>query len=196
MPTITSISGGDPIESINGLLGGCRTLLDVGAGIGLSVAAMRVPIRIGLDIHRPYLEHWPAMEPAAIPLNLPAHALRTVFLPKTIDAVCFIDSLEHLPEKEAKAALADAECIAGRIVAIFTPRGNFPQGESDVWGMGGEEHQRHRSSWEPEDFAGLGYNVLIFIGFHGDWSEPFRRAFGPGASAVDALVAYKLLTPG
>ena len=49
MPTTTSISGGDPIESINGLLGGCRTLLDVGAGIGLSVAAMRVPIRIGLE---------------------------------------------------------------------------------------------------------------------------------------------------
>lgn len=193
MPTITPTYGTDPFASMNALVAGCQTLLDVGAGIGQSVAAMAVPVKIGIDIHRPYLENWPQMNPAAIPLNLSANVLHKVFLPKTVDAVSFIDSLEHLTPVEARTALSDAERIARRVVLVFTPSGSFPQQDYDAWGLGGERFQRHHSTWQPEDFTALGYDVLVHVAFHNETNEAFRRAFGPGAPPVDALLAYKRL---
>ena len=192
MPMVKTVEG-NPFQRINELISGCTTLLDVGAGIGISTSAMRVPVRIGIDVHRPYLLKWPTMEPVAIPLNLAAQRIGRVFLPKTVDAVCFIDSLEHLSDQQARITLRESEAIARRIVIIFTPRGAFPQQNFDAWGMGGERYQQHRSIWEPEDLIGLGYDVLIYKDFHGEWSDAFRLACGPGAPPVDALLAYKTL---
>lgn len=188
MPTIVTV--------INKLLAGCGTLLDVGAGIGDILAALAIPVKLGLEIHRPYLEKWPRMEQTAIPLNLPASALGTVFLPKTVDAVSFIDSLEHITAAEAMTALAEAERIARRIVVVFTPRGDFPQHGLDLWGLGGETYQAHRSAWEPGDFVPLGYTVLVFPGYHSEATNPaFLAAFGPDAPPVDALLAFKRTVP-
>lgn len=191
MPCVRCVETGTPFVTINELLIGCETLLDVGAGTGGSIAAMQVPVMLGLEVYRPYLELWQPTERITLPLNLPAKSLSRAFLPKTVDAVTFIDSLEHLDRAQAYLSLSDAETIARRIVVVMTPRGFFPQRGYDAWGLGGEHYQEHRSGWEPEDFTALGYDVLIFTGFHTDTNESFRRAFGPGAPPVDALVAYK-----
>lgn len=191
MPTVARAEDRDPFAFANDLLAGCSTLLDVGAGTGDTLARLNVQVKLGLDIHRPYLEHWPPMSGIAIPLHLPARALRRVFLPRSIDAVSFLDSLEHLPPQEARKVLRAAEHIARKLVLIFTPRGFFPQQAFDARGLGGDRHQQHLSGWEPGDFTVLGYDVLVFSGFHGEENEAFLRAFGPGTAPVDALMAYK-----
>lgn len=193
MPIIKPAPDDDFLAAVRALLDGCRILLDVGAGTGKTLAALGVPVKLGLDIHRPYLEHWPPMGGTAVPLNLSARMMPKIFLPKTVDAVSFIDSLEHLAAWEARSALSDAEAIARRVVLAFVPRGRFPQGKYDAWELGGEKYQQHRSAWEPEDLVALGYDVLVFAGFHDERNPAFQRAFPPGSPPVDALLAYKRL---
>ncbi len=74
--------------------------------------------------------------------------------------------------------LARAERIARKRVLLFTPRGEFPQEDFDSSGLGGEELQRHRSTWEPEDLERRGYRVVVMRGFHGPWNEAFVASFG------------------
>ena len=76
-------------------------------------------------------------------------------------------------------------------IRLVTPRGEFPQEDFDSSGLGGEELQRHRSTWEPEDLERRGYRVVVMRAFHGPWNEAFVAGFGAEAPPVDALLAFK-----
>ena len=108
-----------------------------------------------------------------------------------MDLVTLIDVIEHFDQKDAEEVLRQAEEVARRRVLLFTPRGRFPQEGFDAFGLGGEELQRHRSSWEPDDFTARGYCVVVLAGYHGPWNTSFVEAFGPDATPVDALIAWK-----
>ena len=146
------------------------------------------PVRIGLDAHRPYLEH--RRVPDAVPLHASALSIGELFVPGAVELVTLIDVLEHFDREDALDLLGQAQRIAARRVLLFTPRGRFPQESHDAFGLGGEELQQHRSSWEPEDLISLGFCVAVMTAYHGPWNESFVAAFGPDAPPVDALVAW------
>ncbi len=68
------------------------------------------------------------------------------------DVVLMLDVIEHMPRDEGEAVIALATARARQVV-VFTPKGFKPQ-EGDAWELGGEEWQRHRSGWTPDDFPG------------------------------------------
>lgn len=168
---------------------GCESVLDVGTGLMHSLAESGIRVRLGLDAHRPYLEQ--RRVPGAVPINAPALSLEQLFVPGSVDLVTMIDVIEHFEKGDAFELLRQSESVARRRVALFTPRGHFPQSGYDAFELGGEELQRHRSSWEPEDFRERGYRVIVIEGMHGPWNNSFVEAFGADAEPVDALVAWK-----
>lgn len=182
------------LAAINDLLLGSRSVLDIGCGVGSTLKEFCCPIKIGLDIHRPYLEKAKG-DGAFILLNLPAERLNEVLLPKSVDSVTLIDVIEHFEKKVGYEVLRQAEKIATQKVIVFTPRGFFKQKEVDHYDLGGESFQRHRSGWEIEDFEQLGYNIMLFRGFHDTENLAFRMAYGEDAQAIDAILAWKIRTP-
>jgi hypothetical protein len=174
--------------ALRGLARDCHSVLDVGTGLMHSLADSPCKVRIGLDAHRPYLEH--GTVPEAIPVNAGALEIERLFVPGAVDLVTLIDVIEHFEREEAIELLRQAKAVAGRRVVLFTPRGVFPQDGHDAFGLGGEELQRHRSTWEPEDLCALGLCVVVLDGFHGPWNTSFVEAFGPSAQPRDALLAW------
>ena len=167
----------------------CTSVLDVGTGLMHSLARSPCRIRIGLDVHRPYLEQRVVAD--AVPIIGSALDLDRLFVANAVDLVTLIDVVEHFESAPASDVLRQAEGIARRRVVLFTPRGVFPQAGHDAFGLGGEEFQRHRSSWEVDDLSALGFRVIVFRAFHGPWNESFVRTFGSSAPPVDALLAFK-----
>ena len=171
------------------LLRGCRTLLDVGCGPMTFLRELPVQTRVGVDAHRPYLEH--ADRDGIVPLHLDARDLSGVFVDRSFDAVTLIDVIEHFEETDALQVLRQVEAIARRICIVFTPRGEFPQESFDAYGLGGEQYQQHRSVWDERKLEAQGYRCIVLAGFHGPWNESFVAAFGTDAEPRDALVAWK-----
>lgn len=174
-------------------LDGMTSVLDVGCGPGERLAQYPVAIRVGIDVHRPYLERFPR-QAGLFPVCLDARELGRVFLPRTFDAVVFFDSLEHFTREEGLAVLEAAEAIAAKRVIVFTPRGFFPQEAWDYYAAGGEAYQTHRSGWEVQDFLARGYRVTVLEGYHDARNLAFLRAFGPDHDPVDALLASRDVT--
>jgi hypothetical protein len=167
----------------------CDSVLDVGTGLMHSLDLVACRVKLGLDAHRPYLER--RERGGAVPINASALDLERLFVPGAVDLVTLIDVLEHFEPQDAREVLRQAAAVAGRRVLLFTPRGHFPQAGFDAFGLGGEELQRHRSSWEPETLAELGFRVAVLTGFHNDANASFVEAFGAGAPPVDALLAWR-----
>ncbi len=167
----------------------CASVLDVGTGLMRSLGELPCPVKIGLDAHRPYLTHREIA--GAVPINAHALEIERLFVPGAVDLVTLIDVIEHFPPEDAVEVLRQAETVARRRVVLFTPRGRFPQAGHDLFGLGGEELQQHRSTWEPGDLVELGYRVAVLTDFHDARNEAFVKAFGPDAPPVDALLAWK-----
>lgn len=188
--TVNVVSHKDFLDTINELLSDSRTVLDIGCGVGETLKDLCCPIKIGLDAHRPYLEHAKYGE-QFIKINFTAERVSELFLPKSLDSVTLIDVIEHLEKGVAWDVLRQVEEIAAKRVIVFTPRGFFQQLEVDHYGLGGESLQRHRSGWEVEDFQKHGYNIVIFSKFHDQKNLAFLKVYGKDAEPIDALLAWK-----
>jgi hypothetical protein len=173
---------------LDALRSDCRSVLDIGTGQMQSLAGVSCPVRIGLDAHRPYLEHREV--PDAVPLNASALDMDRLFVPGAVDVVQLMDVIEHFDVADADRVLEQAVRVARKRVLLFTPRGEFPQEDFDHSGLGGEELQRHRSVWEPEDLEARGFKVIVMRDFHGPWNAAFVAGFGADAPLVDALLAF------
>jgi hypothetical protein len=167
----------------------CRSVLDIGTGLMHSLRDSPCKTRIGLDAHRPYLEHRLVRD--AVPIHADALRISELFVPQAVDLVTMLDVIEHFDEDAARELVRQVESVASRRVIIATPRGEFPQAGFDSFGLGGEELQQHRSAWDVDDLRALGYRVAILPGLHTRQNESFVRAFGPNAPPVDGLVAWK-----
>lgn len=167
------------------------SLLDVGSGLCILLEYMNFNHIVAMDIHRPYLMNRQYNAGHVIPLNADAHQMSRLFVPDSVSAVSFIDSIEHFTKQEGLALLQSADVIARHHVIVFTPRGYFPQDDVDHYGMNGEIYQAHHSGWEPEELDSLGYDVIIMKQFHGTENPAFMRTFGSSHAPVDALLAIK-----
>lgn len=167
------------------------SILDVGSGIGTLLERYEASLVVGLDIHRPYLQHRKYSSPHIIPVHADASHIDKLFLPGTFSAVTLIDSLEHFSMNDGMQLLRKAEIIASNRVVVFTPRGFFPQEGIDHFHLKGEYYQKHWSGWEPEDFQKLGYSVTVLKGFHHAGNPAFLQAFGESHEPLDALIACK-----
>ena len=188
--TVNVVNHKEFLVEINELLSDSRTVLDIGCGIGETLKDFCCPIKIGVDAHRPYLEHAKYGD-QFIKLNFRAEHLNELFLPKSFDSITLIDVLEHFEKAVAWDVLRQVEEIAAKRVIIFTPRGYFQQLDFDYYGLGGESFQRHRSGWEVEDFQNRGYNLVIFSKFHDQKNKAFLEVYGKNAEPIDALLAWK-----
>ena len=188
--TVNVVNDKDFLVTLNELLSGSRTVLDIGCGVGETLKEFCCPIKIGVDAHRPYLEHAKCGE-QFIKLNFRAERLSELFLPKSLDSVTLIDVIEHFEKEVAWDVLRQVEEIAAKKVIVFTPRGFFQQLDVDHYGLGGESFQRHRSGWEIEDFQQRGYNIVVFKEFHDQKNKAFLEVYGEDADPIDALLAWK-----
>ena len=79
------------------------------------------------------------------------------FLPiksQSINTILFLEGIEHLSKEEGCNILRDLEKIACNRIIITTPVGFIEQG-----GYEGNPFQLHKSSWLPDEFRRLGYNI-------------------------------------
>jgi hypothetical protein len=132
----------------------CSSVLDIGAGIRpFSWYAPKIHLCI-----EPYEPYCAKLSSAGYSVfrGTAEHALAGLKL--KAEGVLMLDVLEHMEKDVGRRVVALAKVAATRQVVVFTPCGFVAQ-EGDVWGLGGDEWQRHRSGWTPEDFPG--WTVLV-----------------------------------
>jgi SAM-dependent methyltransferase len=135
------------------------TVLDVGCGLSLKSQYIEADIRVGLDMHRPYLEKIDAAVPYVCVCG-DATEIEKLFLPRSFDLVLLLDIVEHLDKDQALDLMRQAEVIARRAVVIETPKGFLPQ-NIDILGLGGDHLQTHRCGFEAGELEALGYDVVV-----------------------------------
>lgn len=149
-----------PLARPLGYAGGMpNEILDVACGLSLKSKFISTGARVGLDLHRPYLE---AVESCApwIPICADATELYKLFLPNTFDLVLLLDIVEHVEKDQALDMIRQAEEIAKVAVVIETPNGFLPQ-DLDILGFDQHHLQTHRCGFEVHDLEALGYQVFV-----------------------------------
>jgi hypothetical protein len=126
----------------------CDVVLDVGAGIR-PMAWYAPAEHICVEPFAPYAERLEAAGYMVLRATA-LQALRSIEGP--VDAVYMLDVIEHMDKPEGLHVIELAKTHARQIV-VHTPHGFQPQ-TGDVWGLGGEFWQEHRSGWTPDDFPG------------------------------------------
>jgi SAM-dependent methyltransferase len=141
-----------------------QSVLDVGCGLSLKSKFIggHNTVRVGLDLHRPYLEAAREQNPNVswIPVQADVAQLSELFLSNTFDLVLLLDIVEHLEKPQALKLLTDAEEIAKVAVAVETPKGFLPQ-DLDILGFEQHHLQTHRCGFEKEELEELGYKVFV-----------------------------------
>lgn len=137
------------------------TVLNVGAGSGLSSLMMQLPYfkfkqLDFIDIHQPYLDLAMARTWAAKETNFIKADVRDFdFTP--YDIVMIFDVLEHLPKEDSIKVMEKIRCKQ----VIFLPlEKEFRQNTF------GAESQDHLSFWTEEDFKMRGYRTEVLKDFH------------------------------
>jgi hypothetical protein len=160
--------------------------IDLGCGpveTPVAQAVFAVPWRrlVSVELFPPYLEKLRGKQAAAAGHEiLECEIGKAVdrLKPGEIDVALMIDVLEH---QTREAALRLLERLEQRVrgIVLFSPVGPAPQDAID-----GNELQRHRSTWHPEDWLRLGYDVEHYEALHGHLDPP-----------VDAAWAIKRIEP-
>lgn len=136
----------------------CETLLDVGCGIRPQ-ALVPCKRHICLEPHGEYAQALREHGYEVIEDKAPNGLI-------DVDTIVALDVIEHMERADGEAFVKRAlECA--KQVVIFTPLGFMPQeelGVTDAWGLNGQEWQRHRSGWIPDDFPG--WTTIVQQSFH------------------------------
>ncbi|HEX7976115.1 MAG TPA: class I SAM-dependent methyltransferase [Anaerolineales bacterium] len=163
-------------------------VLDIGPGIRPQTFIFP-RIHICVEPHLPYIEHMRRLprfrnDPRYVFLNTTWETAMGELPDQSVDTVIALDMIEHLEKADGLRLLREAERVARRQVAIFTPLGFYPQScESpdgiDRWGMDGAAWQAHRSGWLPEDF-GPGWDFVVCEAYHlvDEHEQPLEKPFG------------------
>ena len=154
--------------------------IDLGCGAGETVTAGAIlhltwKRLISVDAFAPYLNQLQQKTIRAQHHEIHAIRIEEIFArfhPGEIDIAVLIDVLEHFTRRDAIALLVRLERFLRRGIVIFAPVGRVEQEARD-----GNMLQRHRSFWQPEDWARLGYDVEVYEAFHGHLDPPATAAW-------------------
>jgi hypothetical protein len=126
-----------------------ESVLDIGAG--LRPMGWYVPERhVCVEPHPPYADVLEAAGYETWRVNA-RDGLRLAGV--EFDAIYLLDVIEHMDKEEGELVLRLARNRSPNQIVVATPVGFLAQ-EGDVWGMGGEYWQKHRSGWVPDEFPG------------------------------------------
>jgi 2-polyprenyl-3-methyl-5-hydroxy-6-metoxy-1,4-benzoquinol methylase len=134
-----------------------KRVLDVGCGRGIWGYLIRSEklkedcCIIGLDLHKPYLEH--CKKYRVYDHLILCHASKLPFQKRTFDLALACDLIEHLAKPEGNRFLHELEEISDSII-LSTPNGFKRQQSGNL-----PNTEFHRSGWSPSDFANRGYKV-------------------------------------
>lgn len=136
---------------------GIKTVLELGCGKGDFADLVNKNNRFditGVDIFEPYLKicKIKSKYKKLIKKDL---SKKLLFKDKSFDAVVCLQTIEHLDKQTGIRLLAQIERIAKKMIIITTPVGECLQDSYD-----NNIHQRHLSSWDPEEFQKSGYRVF------------------------------------
>jgi hypothetical protein len=155
-------------QAVNRVVPFDAKVLDVGAGLCgkyQKSVALRASRYVMVDAHSRYLNE---NEVAAEKIVGVAPGALKQFETGSFDVALAIDFIEHLSVDDAYATLKELARVA-HTTALFTPEGWYDQHGCDVYHMGGEYWQTHRSGWTAEELEALGFDVEIWGGFHLDY---------------------------
>jgi hypothetical protein len=148
------------------------SVLDIGAGLRPQSLVNAAEV----TCMEPHDEYADALEAAGFRVIRAAAPAALNFSINRVDTVVMLDVIEHMEKADGVEALRRACLIARRQVIVFTPLGFLPQSggeEADAWGLQGQQWQRHRSGWTPEDFP--------------DWLHLVDEHFAPAHPAFFAI---------
>ena len=148
---------------ISEVTAGFQSVVEMGCGFAENLDSVNpcVTQRIGIDIHKPYLDrarrgHQLFLADMRDLTKLPERSHPSVAL--------VIDVLEHLEQVDGRAWLEAMKDEFERI-AVCCPYGFHVQNE-DTYGLGGDAYQTHRSAWFPDDLKAAGFKVHVDPGYH------------------------------
>lgn len=146
---------------------GSRVVVDFGAGDFNYIYAADAQKRIGIEIHKPYVDEAISHNPPGLQIFLGDMRQYDEFIdPNDCDCAMMIDTLEHLPREDGDVLLPKMQ-ESFRKILVFTPCGEHAQGPID-----NNPYQEHKSTWFPSDLEGLGFSVVVENGFHSPWKTP------------------------
>lgn len=162
IPTLFTEWGAWPWSHEGGECSEPGSVLDVACGLSLKSQHVPTMVRVGFDLHRPYLEAAREQSPDVrwVPVQGDVLQLGEIFLPDSFDLVLALDIIEHVEKDQALKLLRDLEEIAKVAVVLETPRGFLPQ-DMDILGFGQDHLQTHRCGFEKEELEDLGYQVFV-----------------------------------
>ena len=143
----------------------CDTVLDIGAGIRPMQWYVPDNFLICVEPHDPYAD---ILEDAGY-IVVRQTAIVALQSAMVFEAVYLLDVLEHMHKVEGMEVIELAKEKATKQVIIFTPKG-FTEQTEDVWNLGGEYWQKHRSGWLPGEFPGWAISYFD-TGFFAVWTH-------------------------
>lgn len=144
---------------------GYGTVVELGSMFFDKLLHCSCPRRIGIEIHKPYVDRAPNYE-NCIKIHGDIRDYRQLISEEDMDLCMIIDVIEHLEKDEALRLLNSLKEDFNKII-IFAPEGNHPQ-TKDVTGLGADEYQTHRSTWYLCDFEAIGFEGVVDPKFHID----------------------------
>lgn len=117
------------------------SILDLGCGLSCKSQYLKARIKVGVDIHRPYLRI-AGLDYDGTLISYDVTKIQELFLEKSFDVVLLLDIVEHIEKEYALELIKNCEYIARKAVIIETPSGYIPQ-NIDIQGHGGGKLPTH-----------------------------------------------------
>lgn len=154
-------------EWINRNTKNSKSVVELGAGFFYRLANVHntVPIKIGIEIWKPYVDN--ARYHNCIKIHGDIKNYKILLEKYDLDTVMIVDVLEHFDKEYGFKLIEDLKQNFNKII-LMLPIGEYIQ-DKDVTGFGAHEYQKHRSYWYDEDILKLNFNEnIIDLLFHND----------------------------
>ena len=162
-------------EFLKLLINASESVLDIGCGIGDYLKYTNEKQRVvAVEPHAPYIEKAKEAVPWAKFINTDALSYFKNS-EEEFDLILLIDVVEHLEENDSFELVKEAKKHCKKIIFSQIPIGKHERHE-DIWGLGGEYWQTHRSTWNEEKLRSLGFSYYQIWNNWYDWKETKEKS--------------------